>query len=77
MGRYDGVAVRHRCPGSSFARRRESSECQKAAPMLCERPLQCPRNSPGLHSNLHQTCTDRALVVRFEDSMAPDKTHNH
>ncbi len=71
-----GAAVRHRCPGSSFARRRQSSECQKEAPMLCERPLQCPRNAPGLHSNLHSTCADRALVVRFEDFTAPYKPVN-
>ncbi len=81
MGRYDGVAVRHRCPGSSFARRRESSECQKAAPMLCERPLQCPRNAPGMHQdcagiafklapNMHQSCARGAF--RRLDGPRPD-----
>ncbi len=36
----------------------------------------CPRNAPELPSTLHETCTDCALAVRFEDFTAPYKTGN-
>ncbi len=32
-----------------------------------------PRNAPGVHSNMHELCTKRALVVRFEDFTHPAK----
>ena len=32
-----------------------------------------PRNAPELHSNLHELCTKRALVVRFEDFTHPTR----
>ena len=37
--------------------------------------LKSPRNAPGVHSNLHEPCTKRALAVRFEDFTHPTKLH--
>ncbi len=38
---------------ASFPCMRESNRCQKPAPIRCRRMPECPRNAPGLHSNLH------------------------
>ena len=61
---------------ASFPRMGESSGCRKAAPIQRRRMHERPRNALEVHSNLHETCTDCALVVRSEDSTAPYKIDN-
>ena len=60
---------------ASFPRVRESSRCRKAPRIQRRRMHDHPRSAPELHSNLHQTCTRRAVMVRSlvrsEDSTHP------
>ncbi len=72
--RYQGATIMGSSTWSCCLETDDSRRCRKPTPISRKRMHESPGNAPRMHATLHETCTDCALAVRFEDSTAPYKT---